>query len=149
VARTLNPLNPLTKASAGEYGPSVVRVNAVSPGPTRTEGSDAMGEGLKQLAAQARAVCPATADEIANAIAFLAIARSSFIQGARLASTEDAPPSEMSRRFRACRRTRNASSQAHWVPAGMDLAHCPALNWTEGSAEPLLRMIAFEIRVCT
>jgi NAD(P)-dependent dehydrogenase (short-subunit alcohol dehydrogenase family) len=50
-----------------EYGPSVVRVNAVSPGPTRTEGTDAMGEGLKQLAAQARAGCPATAEEIADA----------------------------------------------------------------------------------
>jgi len=35
----------LTKARAAEYGPSGVWVNAVSSGPTRTEGTGAMGEG--------------------------------------------------------------------------------------------------------
>jgi len=78
-------INLLTKAWAAEYGPSGVRVNAVSPGPTRTEGTDAMGEGLEQLAAQAPAGRPATADEIAEAIVFLATDRSSFIHGAKLA----------------------------------------------------------------
>jgi NAD(P)-dependent dehydrogenase (short-subunit alcohol dehydrogenase family) len=62
-----------------------VRINAVSPGPTRTEGTDSMGEGLDQLAAEAPAGRPATADEIAEAIVFLATDRSSFIQGAKLA----------------------------------------------------------------
>jgi NAD(P)-dependent dehydrogenase (short-subunit alcohol dehydrogenase family) len=62
-----------------------VRVNAVSPGPTRTEGTDAMGEGLEQLAAQGPAGRPATADEIAEAIVFLATDRASFIYGAKLA----------------------------------------------------------------
>src|SRR5437899_8449882 len=78
-------INLLTKAWAAEYGPSGVRVNAVSPGPTRTEGTDAMGEGLEELAAQAPAGRPATADEIAEAIVFLATDRASFIHGAKLA----------------------------------------------------------------
>ncbi len=78
-------INLLTKAWAAEYGPSGVRVNAVSPGPTRTEGAAAMGEGLEQLAAQAPVGRPATPDEIAEAIVFLATDRSSFIQGAKLA----------------------------------------------------------------
>jgi NAD(P)-dependent dehydrogenase (short-subunit alcohol dehydrogenase family) len=78
-------INLLTKAWAAEYGPSGVRVNAVSPGPTRTEGTEAMGEGLEQLASQAPAGRPATADEIAEAIVFLATDRASFIYGAKLA----------------------------------------------------------------
>jgi NAD(P)-dependent dehydrogenase (short-subunit alcohol dehydrogenase family) len=78
-------MNLLTKTWAAEYGPRGVRVNAVSPGPTLTEGTKAMGEGLAQLAAQAPAGRPATADEIAEAIVFLATDRSSFINGAKLA----------------------------------------------------------------
>jgi NAD(P)-dependent dehydrogenase (short-subunit alcohol dehydrogenase family) len=78
-------INLLTKTWAAEYGPKGVRVNAVSPGPTRTEGTDAMGEGLEQLAAQAPAGRPATAEEIAEAIVFLATDRASFIHGAKLA----------------------------------------------------------------
>ena len=78
-------INLLTKTWAAEYGPSGVRVNAVSPGPTRTEGTDAMREGLEKLAAQAPAGRPATADEIAEAIVFLATDRASFIHGAKLA----------------------------------------------------------------
>jgi NAD(P)-dependent dehydrogenase (short-subunit alcohol dehydrogenase family) len=78
-------INLLTKTWAAEYGPKGVRVNAVSPGPTRTEGTEAMGEGLEQLAAQAPAGRPAMADEIAEAIVFLATDRASFIYGANLA----------------------------------------------------------------
>ena len=78
-------INLLTKTWAAEYGPSGVRVNGVSPGPTRTEGTDAMGEGLEQLAAQGPAGRPATADEIAEAIVFLATDRASFVYGAKLA----------------------------------------------------------------
>jgi NAD(P)-dependent dehydrogenase (short-subunit alcohol dehydrogenase family) len=78
-------INLLTKTWAAEYGPRGVRVNAVSPGPTRTEGTDAMGDGLEQLAAQGPAGRPASADEIAEAIVFLATDRASFIYGAKLA----------------------------------------------------------------
>src|SRR5437660_8159880 len=78
-------LNLLTKVWAAEYGPRGLRVNAVSPGPTRTEGTEAMEEGLEQLAAQAPAGRPATADGLAEAIVFLATDRASFIHGAKLA----------------------------------------------------------------
>jgi NAD(P)-dependent dehydrogenase (short-subunit alcohol dehydrogenase family) len=75
-------VNLLTKAWAAEYGPKGVRVNAVSPGPTRTEGTVVMGDALRQLAAQAPAGRPAAPEEIAEAIVFLASDRASFIQGA-------------------------------------------------------------------
>jgi len=74
----------LTKSWAAEFGPAGVRVNAVSPGPTRTEGTAAMGEALDQLAAAGPAGRPGTADEIADAIVFLATDASSFIHGAVL-----------------------------------------------------------------
>lgn len=75
-------INLLTQAWAAEYGPRGVRVNAVSPGPTRTEGTAEMGDALQQLAAQAPAGRPAQPEEIAEAILFLASDRASFIQGA-------------------------------------------------------------------
>jgi NAD(P)-dependent dehydrogenase (short-subunit alcohol dehydrogenase family) len=78
-------INLLTKTWAAEYGPKGVRVNAVSPGPTRTEGTDVMGEGLEKLASQAPAGRPAAAGEIAEAIVFLATDRASFVYGAKLA----------------------------------------------------------------
>jgi NAD(P)-dependent dehydrogenase (short-subunit alcohol dehydrogenase family) len=78
-------INQLTKTWAAEYGPRGVRVNAVSPGPTLTEGTQVMGEGLEKLAAEGPAGRPATADEIAEAIVFLATDRASFIYGAKLA----------------------------------------------------------------
>ena len=76
----------LTKAWAAEYGPKGVRVNAISPGPTRTEGTAAMGEALDQLASLAPAGRPATPDEIAAGIVFLASDEASFIHGAVLAA---------------------------------------------------------------
>jgi NAD(P)-dependent dehydrogenase (short-subunit alcohol dehydrogenase family) len=74
----------LTKSWAAEYGPAGVRVNAVSPGPTRTEGTAAMGDALDQLAAAGPAGRPGTAPEIAEAIVFLTTDAASFIHGAIL-----------------------------------------------------------------
>ncbi|PNE43059.1 short-chain dehydrogenase [Streptomyces noursei] len=74
----------LTKAWAAEYGPRGVRVNAVRPGPVRTEGTADMGEDLDALAAQAPAGRPGTPQEIAEAIAYLAGDAASFVHGAVL-----------------------------------------------------------------
>jgi NAD(P)-dependent dehydrogenase (short-subunit alcohol dehydrogenase family) len=75
-------VNLLTKAWAAEYGPQGVRVNAVSPGPTRTPGTDVMGEGLDELASTAPLGRPGNPEEIAEAIRFLASDAASFINGA-------------------------------------------------------------------
>jgi NAD(P)-dependent dehydrogenase (short-subunit alcohol dehydrogenase family) len=74
----------LTKSWAAEYGPAGVRVNAVSPGPTRTEGTAGMGEALDQLAAVAPSGRPGLPEEIASAIVYLASDEASFVQGALL-----------------------------------------------------------------
>ena len=74
----------LTKSWAAEYGPSGVRVNAVSPGPTRTEGTAAMGDGLDQLAATTPIGRPGLPEEIASAIVYLASDEASYVQGALL-----------------------------------------------------------------
>jgi NAD(P)-dependent dehydrogenase (short-subunit alcohol dehydrogenase family) len=74
----------LTKSWAAEYGPAGVRVNAVSPGPTRTEGTAAMGDALDQLAAAAPSGRPGLPEEIASAIVYLASDEASFVQGALL-----------------------------------------------------------------
>ncbi|HEX3370763.1 MAG TPA: SDR family oxidoreductase [Candidatus Cybelea sp.] len=71
----------LTKAWAAEFGPRGVRVNAVSPGPTRTEGTAAMGDGLEQIASMAPANRAASPDEIAAAIVYLTSDAASFIHG--------------------------------------------------------------------
>jgi NAD(P)-dependent dehydrogenase (short-subunit alcohol dehydrogenase family) len=78
-------LELLTKAWAAEYGAQGVRVNAVAPGPTRTPGTEAMGEGLDQLAATLPLGRPASPEEIANAALFLGSDEASYINGAILA----------------------------------------------------------------
>jgi NAD(P)-dependent dehydrogenase (short-subunit alcohol dehydrogenase family) len=76
----------LTRSWAAEFGPRGVRVNAVSPGPTRTEGTAVMGEALDQLASLAPAGRPASPEEIAAAIVFLVGDEASFVHGAVLAA---------------------------------------------------------------
>jgi hypothetical protein len=68
-------------------GPGGIRLDAlaaVSPGPTRTEGTAGMGGDLKSLASQAPAGRTGSPQEIADAIVFLASDRSSFVHGALL-----------------------------------------------------------------
>ncbi|HEY3606310.1 MAG TPA: SDR family oxidoreductase [Pseudonocardiaceae bacterium] len=77
-------LELLTKSWAAEFGPRGVRVNAVSPGPTRTPGTAGMGESLDRLAAGGPAGRPGSPEEIAEAIVYLATDRSSFVHGAIL-----------------------------------------------------------------
>jgi NAD(P)-dependent dehydrogenase (short-subunit alcohol dehydrogenase family) len=72
----------LTKAWAAEYGPNGVRVNAVSPGPTRTPGTDAMGDAFLAIVATIPLGRAANADEIAETIVFLASDRASYLNGA-------------------------------------------------------------------
>ena len=78
-------LTLLTKAWAAEYGPQGVRVNAVAPGPTRTPGTEPMGEALDELASTLPLGRPAVAAEIAAAALFLGSEEASYIDGAVLA----------------------------------------------------------------
>ncbi|MBC7305309.1 MAG: SDR family oxidoreductase, partial [Nocardia sp.] len=79
-------LELLTKSWAAEFGPRGVRVNAVAPGPTLTEGTAAYygPEQLQALAAQAPARRVADVTEIAATIGFLVSDHASFIHGAIL-----------------------------------------------------------------
>src|SRR5262249_12430167 len=74
----------LTKSWAAEYGPSGVRVNAVSPGPTRTEGTAGMGDGLDQLASTTPHGTPGRPEDIAAAVTYLASDEARFVHGAIL-----------------------------------------------------------------
>jgi len=71
----------LTKSWAAEFGPSGVRVNAVSPGPIHTPGTDVMGEGIDAFAVGTPAARVGEAVEIAAAVAFLVSDEASYIHG--------------------------------------------------------------------
>ncbi|MFC3965296.1 SDR family NAD(P)-dependent oxidoreductase [Nocardia jiangsuensis] len=79
-------LELLTKSWAAEFGPHKVRVNAVAPGPTRTEGTTGQygAERLAALGAQAPARRVAEAREIAETIGFLVGDQAGFVHGAIL-----------------------------------------------------------------
>ena len=74
----------LTRAWAAEFAAGNVRVNAVSPGPTATEGTAAtMGaEGLAAVGSTVPLNRAAGAEEIARMVAFVASPRASYATGA-------------------------------------------------------------------
>jgi NAD(P)-dependent dehydrogenase (short-subunit alcohol dehydrogenase family) len=65
----------LTKAWAAEFAGRGVRVNAVSPGPTRNEGTEVMGDGIDQMAATTPSGIVASPDDIADGILFFSSPR--------------------------------------------------------------------------
>jgi NAD(P)-dependent dehydrogenase (short-subunit alcohol dehydrogenase family) len=75
----------LTRYWATEYGPAGVRVNTVSPGPVRTEGTRSMfGEHIAVLDATNARGRAGDPREIAEIVSFLAGPASSYVNGAVL-----------------------------------------------------------------
>jgi NAD(P)-dependent dehydrogenase (short-subunit alcohol dehydrogenase family) len=77
-------LELLTKAWAAEFGPAGVTVNAIAPGPTRTPGTEPLGETLDALAKTFPVGRPAESEEITGAAVYLASESASFVHGATL-----------------------------------------------------------------
>jgi NAD(P)-dependent dehydrogenase (short-subunit alcohol dehydrogenase family) len=75
----------LTKLWADEFGAKGVRVNAAAPGPTQTPGTADMSTGMVEAIGRTTALGrTADADEIANAVTFLASPAASYVNGAVL-----------------------------------------------------------------
>jgi NAD(P)-dependent dehydrogenase (short-subunit alcohol dehydrogenase family) len=77
-------LHSLTESFATELGPRGVRVNTVAPGPTLTERTERHGDVLERLTRKTPAGRPATAEEVAAAVVFLASDDAAHIHGATL-----------------------------------------------------------------
>lgn len=78
-------LTSLTRTWAAEFGASGVRVNSVSPGPTRTAGVLAeWGESIEDIAATVPLRRTARPAEIAQAVLFLASPRADYVTGSTL-----------------------------------------------------------------
>jgi NAD(P)-dependent dehydrogenase (short-subunit alcohol dehydrogenase family) len=78
----------LTRTWAAEFAPNNVRVNAVSPGPTTTEGTtDVMGaDAIAEVGSTVPLNRAATVEEIARVVAFVASPRASYVTGATYAA---------------------------------------------------------------
>lgn len=72
----------LTKVLAQEFAQMHIRVNAIAPGMIETDLADEMGEKAKSSTVQSSALKRiGTAEEVANAVAFLASKEASYING--------------------------------------------------------------------
>src|SRR6267143_508461 len=67
---------------SAEYGPKGVRVNAVSPGPTNTPGTEPLGDGFAAIVSTIPLGRAAAPEEIAETIVFLASDKASYLNGA-------------------------------------------------------------------
>jgi NAD(P)-dependent dehydrogenase (short-subunit alcohol dehydrogenase family) len=81
---TKGALDALTRAWAAEFSPRGVRVNAVAPGPVHTNG--ALPERTTALGTTTPLGRAASAEEIAEVVAFIASPRASYITGAIIAA---------------------------------------------------------------
>ncbi|WP_297298333.1 glucose 1-dehydrogenase [uncultured Methylovirgula sp.] len=84
-------IDSLTRVLAAELGPKKIRVNAIAPGVTVTEGYEALGELAKNFESYALAQTPlgrvAQPEDIAKVAVFLASDQSAWITGERIAAS--------------------------------------------------------------